>query len=364
MKVVLVSLARRGGMVHFLAEVAGALSQRTDTTVVTSSLADLSYLPRAVARLQVNTGGNSLGSIARYINPLTWYRLARRLRSLHANLVHIVGVHEWNPTLALLCKLLQQPIVYTVHDPTAHPGAPWVIRIGDWLTIRLADKVVTLTRHGRRQLLLRRIPAKKIVVIPHPMYSLFLSWRRASRRPSKMILYFGRLEAYKSLQTLVSAFAAVRERLQGWSLTIAGSGSLPPFLLERNRRDIRILNRYLADREVAQLMSEAAIVALPYTSATQSGVVALAQAFARPMISTAVGGLREMIVQGKTGILVPPGDMPAFARALLSLGASNARRLRMERYISQQADAPWQPHNVAKAHLRLYQGMLRKGSRK
>ena len=72
------------------------------------SLADLSYLPRAVARIQVNTGKHSLGSIARYLNPLTWYGLARRLRGLHASLVHIVGVHEWNPALALLCRLLQQ----------------------------------------------------------------------------------------------------------------------------------------------------------------------------------------------------------------------------------------------------------------
>lgn len=346
---------------HFLAEVAGALSQLTDTAVVTSSLADLSYLPRAVARIQVDTGKHSLGSIARYLNPLTWYRLARQLQGLHASLVHIVGVHEWNPALALLCRLVQQPIVYTVHDPTPHPGAPWAIRISDWLTIRLADKVVALTRHGRRQLLLRGIHPNRIVVIPHPMYSLFLRWRTADLQRSKMILCLGRLEAYKNLQTLVLAFASVRERLKGWSLTIAGSGALPPFLLQRHGQEIRILNRYLADREVAQLMSEAAIVALPYTSATQSGVVALAQAFARPIISTAVGGLREMVAHGKSGILVPPGDTRAFARALLSLGANKARRSRMERYISDWADAPWQPNKVAKAHLRLYRGMLGKG---
>ncbi len=73
-------------------------------------------------------------------------------------------------------------------------------------------------------------------------------------------------------------------------------------------------------------MSRCSIVALPYISATQSGVVALAQAFDRPVIATRVGGLEEMVLHGRTGILVRPGDPVAFARALRGLAMDAPRR--------------------------------------
>jgi glycosyltransferase involved in cell wall biosynthesis len=58
------------------------------------------------------------------------------------------------------------------------------------------------------------------------------------------------------------------------------------------------------------------VVVFPYRSATASGVLALAQSLARPVVATAVGGLAEAVEPGVTGLLVPPGDPDALARAL------------------------------------------------
>ena len=354
MKIALVSLARRGGMVHFLAELANALAPLIPTVAVVSASAELNYLSRKIRRIEVNTGRNPLHSLLQFLNPVMWTDLLKRLKAEQPDLIHIVGVHEWNPALAFLCKLLRKPLVYTVHDPEAHPSSPVAIMAGDRITARLANEVVALTWHGRAVLLSRGFPSSEISVIPHPAYSLFRRWRTRTARPGHIILHFGRIEAYKGLEVLVQAFLSVRDRLPEWKLIIAGSGPVPASIAMLAGEDITIINRYVPDKEAARLVSMASIVALPYTSATQSGVLALAQAFERPVVATAVGGLDEMIVQGKTGILVPPGNVPALARAIRSLAADRGRRVRMQHSIAAVAKTTWNPRGIARKHVSLY----------
>ncbi|MFH1184358.1 MAG: glycosyltransferase family 4 protein [Chloroflexota bacterium] len=358
MKVVLVSLARRGGMVHFVAELGNALASVCPTVAVISSSAKATYFSRKLGKIRVNTGRNALHGVAQSLNPFMWCHLLRRLAAQKADLVHIVGVHQWNPGVALLCKVLGKPLVYTVHDPDAHPGAPMAIRAADWMTAWLADELVALTRHGRTQLLSKGFSRNAISVIPHPMYTLFRRWRPRTAKTDRVILCFGRIEAYKGLEVLVRAYLSIRKALVGWTLIVAGSGRLPRSIAELVDEDIKFVNRYISDKEVAGLMHGAGIVALPYTSATQSGVLALAQAFGRPVVGSAVGGLKEMIVHGKTGILVPPDNGPALAEALESLAGDRRRLARMRRSIATQGRIACNPRDIARAHVSMYANVL------
>ena len=58
------------------------------------------------------------------------------------------------------------------------------------------------------------------------------------------------------------------------------------------------------------------IVVLPYESATQSGIVQMAYGFDKPVIVTDVGGIPEVVDEGKTGYIVPPKDHHALAEAV------------------------------------------------
>ena len=358
MKVAIVSLARRGGMVHFAAELGNALASICPTVAVVSSSAPATYFTRKLSRMVVNTGRNPLGVLARSLNPWTWYDFLRRLAGLDADVIHVVGVHPWNPAVVVLCRLLRRPLVYTVHDPDAHPGASTLIRVGDWITAKMADHVVALTRHGRVQLLSKGFAKNSISVIPHPMYTLFRRWRPRAIKTGPVILCFGRIESYKGLDVLVQAFLSIRKALVGWKLIVAGSGHLPRSMAALVDEEIRVINRYISDKEVAGLMQNAGIVVLPYTSATQSGVLALAQAFGRPVIGSAVGGLKEIIVHGKTGILVPPNDVPALANAFQSLTRDPRRLARMRRSIAAQGRTACNPRDIAKAHVSMYANVL------
>src|SRR5262249_56219583 len=79
---------------------------------------------------------------------------------------------------------------------------------------------------------------------------------------------------------------------------------------------VRLYDRYLADEEVRQLFAAADVCALPYRSATQSGVIQVAYAAGCPVITTRVGGLPEFVAEGKSGYTVPPEDPAALAAAV------------------------------------------------
>jgi glycosyltransferase involved in cell wall biosynthesis len=78
-----------------------------------------------------------------------------------------------------------------------------------------------------------------------------------------------------------------------------------------------ITSEYVPNDRVGIYFSAADAVVLPYVSATQSGIAQIAYNFDKPVIASGVGGLGEVVQDGRTGYLVPPNDAGALARAIL-----------------------------------------------
>ena len=76
---------------------------------------------------------------------------------------------------------------------------------------------------------------------------------------------------------------------------------------------IEIYDGYIPDQDVEKFFAACDVVVLPYESATQSGIVQIAYGFEKPVIVTNVGGLPEVVVEGKTGYIVPPRDSSKLA---------------------------------------------------
>ncbi len=149
-----------------------------------------------------------------------------------------------------------------------------------------------------------------------------------------MILFFGYVRPYKGLEDLLSALAIARP--DSWDmLTIVGEFYAPPEryrrLLEdpRIRDRVRVVNRYVPNEEVARWFAAADVVVLPYREATGSGIAQVAFGAGLPVIGTRTGGLEEVVEEGASGLLVPPRDPTALARAIERFFGENlAERLR------------------------------------
>lgn len=358
LRVVVISLARRGGMVHFLAEVSKAIAALTPTMVVANASANQQYFKPRVDRFPFPAGRTALGWVE-FLDPAGWYALYCRLAAFDPDVVHIAGVHEAHPLVAILCRLMRKPIVYTIHDPEPHPGAPWSIRIADILTGWLANGVVVLNKAGKRQLIARGFAKERISVIPHPLYTIFGKPASGSRTVRRTFLQFGRLESYKGVENLVRAFLASRDAIPGWALVIAGSGRLPTWIRSNPPMHIRVINRYLSDKEAAGLVKSAGVVVFPYSSSSESGVLALAYTFGRPVIATNVGGFVGLVKPEKTGLLVPPGDADALSRAMIRLGTDRLLRKSMEDCIRAENGVLPNARSLAVAHLQAYRRALR-----
>lgn len=185
--------------------------------------------------------------------------------------------------------------------------------------IAMSDKV--------KQDLLTFRPDAPVVLLPHPLYDHFgarINTADARRKlgvpeNAKVVLFFGFIRDYKGLDLLIEAMSGLPK---DHVLVIAGEpyGDMSKYhdaIKQLGLKD-RIVDhiRYIADQEVPLFFSAADAVVLPYKSATQSGITAIAYHFATPLIATDVGGLKEIVHDGRTGVIVPQANAAAITEGI------------------------------------------------
>jgi glycosyltransferase involved in cell wall biosynthesis len=173
---------------------------------------------------------------------------------------------------------------------------------------------------------------------PHPLFDNYgkLSGREDALMAlnldagNRYLLFFGFIRAYKGLDLLIEAFSDNRLRNRNLKLIIAGEfyeDSTPYLDLIRKyslENEIILYDRFIKDEEVSTLFSVADLVVQPYRSATQSGVTQIAFHFGKPMLVTDVGGLSEIVADGKCGYVVKP-EPNQIAEAIIDFFDNNRK---------------------------------------
>lgn len=241
-------------------------------------------------------------------------RARRELRRLAPDVVHIQQSITNDPRLLLAAGIRRGRFAMTFHDPSPHPGDDVPRR--DVLANRaLARAAGLLLVHGEalRDELARAIrPRAPIVVVPHGVDPA----DRVTALPERpAVLFFGRISRYKGLDVLLDAMERVWRELPEATLTVAGDGPLEPHPALDDAR-VTVRAGHVPDAEVPDLIAGATCVALPYRQASQSGVGSLVKRHGRPLVTTEVGGLPELVADG-SGLLVPPEDAGRLADALV-----------------------------------------------
>ena len=135
----------------------------------------------------------------------------------------------------------------------------------------------------------------------------------------KTLLFFGFIRDYKGLDALIQAFDQLDDTYQ---LVIAGEtyGSFEKYnkmIRELSKKEnVFVYNDYISDDQVPVFFSAADVCVLPYRSATQSGITSIAFHFEVPLIATDVGGLKETIQDGTTGLIVDKCEPEAIATVI------------------------------------------------
>jgi glycosyltransferase involved in cell wall biosynthesis len=178
---------------------------------------------------------------------------------------------------------------------------------------------------------LRRFrPEAPLWQVPHPVYDIFgaspsreEARKRLGVRAREVALFFGFIRRYKGLLTLLDAVARIPAG-RDFQLLVGGEFYEDPTpyraALDALGLGDRVVlhDRYIPNDEVGDFFAAANVVVLPYLSATQSGIAQIAFHFDRPVITTDVGGLPEIVEDGVLGDIVPADDPEALARALVS----------------------------------------------
>jgi D-inositol-3-phosphate glycosyltransferase len=379
----------RGSHLHYAVKLTEALvAFGVETTLVTSSDAEARLWPASV-RVERRLGGARremprARRAAAYA--LSLVPLARWLRQQRFDVVHL---HESliPPVDALLARLLEYaglPLVYTAHDPdhdyvARMSKSRWSLgRRSLEALYRRSRAIICLSRPAYAHLTsIEGIKPGWVFHIPHANYLSMRDGGGISRSAArarlgispdeKVVLLFGYLKQTKGLGHLLDAFSLVRSREPSARLLMAGMPRAGVDVAEIRQRidELRLQKAvvlhpwFVPEAKLRLYFLAADIVVLPYLRVYQSGVLHVAYAFGRPVVASAVGSLVEDVRDGRSGLLVPPGDSPALADALCALLRDDDARRRMGRYARRMADeVQYSWRQTAKETLAVYERVL------
>jgi glycosyltransferase involved in cell wall biosynthesis len=186
----------------------------------------------------------------------------------------------------------------------------------------------------------------KVRVMPHPAYDQYGPRVRKSEAREQLgieakvvVLHFGLVRRYKGVGDLVQAFdhlpPGLRREAELWVVGEAWGGrqDLDAALAASPHRDrVRVVDRFVPDREVALWFSAADVVVLPYHRAAQSGVLGVAKSFGVPVVVSRVGGLPEAVRDYPWKALCRPGDPASIARGIVTVLGHREPRVRYRPY--------------------------------
>ncbi len=293
-------------------------------------------------------------------------KMSAIIRSRDVDLVHFLGDDvTWLNFLPYLIG--NRPTIVTVHDAEAHPGDTDSGLLPNFVVDRFNRGGTRLIVHGDRirRALVRRIGRSPddIDILPHVALMRYAELAKREglnplpKKGGRNILFFGRIMAYKGLPVLLDAARLARETMPGLELVVAGRGPALDDLRPRLVDDgVDLRDGFIPDRDVAQLFLDTELVVLPYVEASQSGILALAAAFGKPAIVSDVGEIGDLVRETGMGLVTPPGDPEALAKAIISVLSNPKLAGELAEASAQTAwpEGKMSPDNVAKLASRSY----------
>lgn len=219
----------------------------------------------------------------------------------------------------LVGALTGLPHSFTLHGPDEYDH-PQEFHLQE--KVRHSAFVATVSSFGRSQLLrwARHEDWHKVKVVHCGLDQTFLRAESVPIPPAPRLTCVGRLSGQKGQLLLIEAASRLKAEGVDFELVLAGDGEMRPVLEERIRREglerhVRITGWISAEQVKSALESSRALV-LPSFAEGLPVVIMEAMALGRPIISTYIAGIPELVLDNKCGWLVPAGDVNALLDAM------------------------------------------------
>ena len=283
------------------------------------------------------------------INPFSWFKTGNRLAKKKYDLVIF---RFWNPffapALGIIAGVIKKKspkskLMSLCDNILPHEKTP----MGDFLTTYLFEKLdghIVQSSQTEKEL-------QEVVDDPiyekrfHPIYTNFprkidkyTARNKLGLTAKYIILYFGIIRDYKGFDILLNAIAKLKNSDLDFHLIAGGECYGNDEKYTQLISDLKISdfitwhNKYIPESDVAEYFSAADVVALPYRSASQSGITQIAYYYDIPVIVTKVGGLPEIVDDGQSGFTIET-ENPTELANVLETHLKKGTFLEMENYI-------------------------------
>lgn len=344
MKIIIVGTAFpfRGGLAAYNERLAREyVKQGHEVEIITFSLQYPGFLfpgktqysnENAPSDLKINVRINS-------INPLNWIKIGREIKRKSPDVViYCYWMAFMAPcfgTISRFAKNNKSKMIGLIHNMIPHE--PTILdKLFPRYFVKSMDGFVAMAESVVADISgfdTRNTPK---TVSPHPIYDHFGDLLTKNQAADKLglspevdyLLFFGFIRQYKGLDLLLEAFADERLRQFPVRLIVAGEfyeDSTPylDLIIKLGLSElVELRTEFIPDNEVRNYFSVADLITQPYRTATQSGVSQIAYHFEKPMLVTNVGGLAEIVPDGKVGYVVEV-DKKQIADALVDFYANN-----------------------------------------
>jgi N-acetyl-alpha-D-glucosaminyl L-malate synthase BshA len=306
-------------------------------------------------------------------------KLSQVVREHNIDVIHAHWAVPMGFVSSIVKLVTDKPLVITTHgrdvyvDPEAGAIVPelWYVRPFLRFALRRANRVISVSQDCRRHAIAAGAPSDRIRVIYNGVDAKRFSPRKSNKHirqvlgvsdSAQLVLFVGSLRRYKGVDVLIRAMSRVVESEPSAVAVIIGNGPQKEKLIAL--RDLLGLQKavifagLVPNSEIVSYQNECDVFLLP-SRRESFGIAAVeAMACAKPVIGTKVGGLKEVIEGGRTGVLVEPGNYLQLARAIIQVleDKSYARRLGENGRRKVEAEFDWK--KIARRTLSLYSEVL------
>ncbi len=325
----------KGGIAHYTSLLYRVLAEKYEVEMLSYQM----QYPKFLFKKEQKDYSNDMFQVegAKFLintaNPFNLIGMGRRIRRMHPDLVILQWWHPYfAPCYWILCSVIGKKIskLFICHNVFPHERFP-LDKFLTRLVLKKGDSFVVHSKSDGEDLLKIKKNAR-FKATPHPTYNAFMLRgisREQGRRElgkdqdEKILLFFGYVREYKGLKNLLRAMPHIKESIPKVRLMIVGAfgGDKEDYLELIRQLDIEdcveVIDGYTPDNEVEKYFAACDVVVLPYESATQSGIVQIAYGFEKPVIVTDVGGLPDVVTNGKTGYVVEKGRPELLSEAVI-----------------------------------------------